>query len=328
MPLDFPANPTNGQIYEGFVYDSTLNSWESSSTVASLSARISAIESRVPAGTLHQWTTATAPQGYLLCQGQEISRTQFPNLFSAVGTIYGLGNGSTTFNLPDLRSRIPVGVQSPTTLGTATITIASPAVVTEASHGLATGSIVYFTTTGALPTGVTANTRYWAIVNDSNTFRLATSLSNAFAGTAINTSGTQSGTHTVYKSNYDLGRVSGAETHTLTPLEMPVHTHIQDSHNHTQDSHNHTQNSHSHSIPGGYVSPSGTQSGFTYTPLAGGSDYGFTYSNTEGTQATTATNIATTAVNDPTTATNQNTGGGGAHSNLQPYIVLNYIIKT
>ncbi|MDD3084233.1 MAG: hypothetical protein PHP82_04380 [Candidatus ainarchaeum sp.] len=43
---------------------------------------------------------------------------------------------------------------------------------------------------------------------------------------------------------------------------------------------------------------------------------------------TTATNQNTTATNQNTTATNQNTGGGGSHNNLQPYIVLNYIIKT
>jgi microcystin-dependent protein len=45
-------------------------------------------------------------------------------------------------------------------------------------------------------------------------------------------------------------------------------------------------------------------------------------------QATTATNQNATATNQNATATNQNTGGGGAHNNLQPYLVLNYIIKT
>lgn len=92
--------------------------------------------------------------------------------------------------------------------GTATISIASPAVVTKTAHGLATGDQVYLQTTGALPTGLSANTTYYVIYVDANTFRLATSLANAQAGTAINTSGSQSGTHTL--------RVDGQWT-TITP---------------------------------------------------------------------------------------------------------------
>jgi microcystin-dependent protein len=124
-----------------------------------------------------------------------------------------------------------------------------------------------------------------------------------------------------------LGETGGSKNHQLTIDEMPSHTHIQDAHNHTQNSHNHTQNSHTHDIRGGYVSPT-QQSGFTNSFVASGGTYGFTFSTTEDTQARTATNIATTATNQATTATNQNTGGGLAHNNLQPYIVLNYIIKT
>lgn len=81
--------------------------------------------------------------------------------------------------------------------GTVTMTIASPCVVTKTNHGFQTGDQVWFTTTGALPTGLAVNTVYYVIYVNANTFRLATSLANANAGTAINTSGSQSGTHTV-----------------------------------------------------------------------------------------------------------------------------------
>lgn len=60
----------------------------------------------VPAGSLTAYCGQTAPTGWLLCHGQEISRTQYSDLFAALGTTYGSGDGSTTFNLPDLRGRV------------------------------------------------------------------------------------------------------------------------------------------------------------------------------------------------------------------------------
>lgn len=49
------------------------------------------------------------PAGWLLCNGQAVSRTTFAALFAAIGTTYGVGNGTTTFNLPDMRGRVPAG---------------------------------------------------------------------------------------------------------------------------------------------------------------------------------------------------------------------------
>jgi len=54
-------------------------------------------------------TAATVPSGWLLCDGDAVSRTTYSDLFSAIGTLYGVGDGSTTFNLPDLRGRSPLG---------------------------------------------------------------------------------------------------------------------------------------------------------------------------------------------------------------------------
>lgn len=85
--------------------------------------------------------------------------------------------------------------------GTFTVTIASPGVFTKTAHGFATGDQVYLTTTGALPTGLTANTYYYVIANTADTFWLATSYANALASTKINTSGSQSGTHTVHRDS-------------------------------------------------------------------------------------------------------------------------------
>ena len=82
---------------------------------------------------------------------------------------------------------------------TATMTIASPAVVTLTAHGLLAGDSIYFTTTGALPTGVSANTTYYVISAGlaTDSFRFSASS----GGSAVNTSGSQSGTHTLYRAN-------------------------------------------------------------------------------------------------------------------------------
>lgn len=63
-----------------------------------------------PAGTVSMFAGASAPEGYLMCNGSAVSRTTYAALFAIVGTTYGSGDGSTTFNLPDLRQRFPIGV--------------------------------------------------------------------------------------------------------------------------------------------------------------------------------------------------------------------------
>lgn len=183
---------------------------------------------QVPAGTVLDFAGSSAPSGYLSCDGSAISRTTYARLFEAIGTTWGTGDGSTTFNLPDLRGRTSIG-------------------------------------SGA-GSGLTART---------------------LAGTG------------------------GEEAHILTTPEMPSHTHTQNAHTHTQDAH-----SHSGLLPRTY-------------------DYFSTGSNTTGTNVGLAlgdntissTSKTTVATNQNTTATNQNTGGDTAHNNMQPFAVLNKIIK-
>ena len=198
----------------------------------------------MPSGSITQFAGASAPTGWLSCDGANVSRTTYAALFAVVGTTYGVGDGSTTFGLPNMKGRIPVGYDSS-------------------------------------------------------------------------------------QSEFDaLGETGGAKTHTLTTSEMPSHTHTQDSHNHTQNAHGHTTvngGSHAHVVNGLNTGiPAGTN-GFGIGMLRIG-DGGYNYSTTGAGDHGHGINN-NTATNNATTATNQNTGGGGAHNNLQPYIVLNYIIK-
>jgi microcystin-dependent protein len=148
-----------------------------------------------------------------------------------------------------------------------------------------------------------------------------------------NMGGTDAGRLDIANSS---GTVVGSQYVTLTSAEMPSHTHTQNSHNHTQNSHNHSQNSHNHSqnahahnFTARWQGSSAV--GVNMSAPSFGTPYGigggYVEAATATNIATTATNIATTATNIATTATNQHTGGDGAHNNMQPTMVLNYIIK-
>ncbi len=77
---------------------------ETSNNLVSTAGTINdALKLAVPPGTVIAYAGSTIPEGYLLCDGSSISRATYSNLFKAIGIIYGVGDGSTTFNLPDYR---------------------------------------------------------------------------------------------------------------------------------------------------------------------------------------------------------------------------------
>ena len=67
------------------------------------------LDQSLPIGIVLPFAGSTAPSGWALCYGQAISRSSYSGLYGVIGTQYGSGDGSTTFNLPDLRGRVTAG---------------------------------------------------------------------------------------------------------------------------------------------------------------------------------------------------------------------------
>lgn len=68
--------------------------------------------SSLPSGAMLPYGGSSAPTGYLLCNGSAVSRTTYSTLFTAIGTTFGIGDGSTTFNIPDGRANVLGGYKS------------------------------------------------------------------------------------------------------------------------------------------------------------------------------------------------------------------------
>jgi microcystin-dependent protein len=84
---------------------------------------------RSEVGAIKPWAKTTAPVGYVLCDGAAISRTTYADLFAIISTTYGVGDSSTTFNVPDLQGKTPQGYDGNTynlagTGGANTVTVA------------------------------------------------------------------------------------------------------------------------------------------------------------------------------------------------------------
>jgi microcystin-dependent protein len=186
-----------------------------------------------PTGTVSMWATATAPTGWLLCDGSAVNRTTYADLFALLSTTYGAGDGSTTFNLPNFASRFPLGysASAPTKVFTFSSRSGNTITITGAdSHAhneIQTGQAVVFNTTGTVITGLTNATTYYLIRISATSFQLATSVANANAGTAIALSGDGTGTRT-FTATYTvrpLGQQGGEEAHALNDSELPSHDH-------------------------------------------------------------------------------------------------------
>lgn len=101
-------------------------------------------------GAVLPFAGANAPTGWLMCDGSAVSRTAFAELFASIGTTYGTGDGSTTFNLPDLRGRVAAGKDNMGGTPANRLTAAG-AGITGTSLGATGGSQTHTLTTAQMP---------------------------------------------------------------------------------------------------------------------------------------------------------------------------------
>ena len=99
------ASPT----FTGTPAAPTASSGTSTTQLATTAFAMGAAALVSPSGEIKMWPTASAPTGFLLCTGAAVSRTIYAALFAVIGTTFGAGDGTTTFNLPDFENRFPVG---------------------------------------------------------------------------------------------------------------------------------------------------------------------------------------------------------------------------
>ena len=138
-------------------------------SIAQMNAAVTAgIAAAVPAGSVFYFAAASAPTGYLKCDGSAVSRTTYAALFAVAGTTFGSGDGSTTFNLPDLRGEFirglddGRGVDAGRTLGSAqadSFASHTHTVTYGASEGDVTSTVTNGNTfSGSVTTGATGGT--------------------------------------------------------------------------------------------------------------------------------------------------------------------------
>lgn len=101
-------------------------------------------------GAVLPFAGANAPTGWLMCDGSAVSRTTFAELFASIGTTYGTGDGSTTFNLPDLRGRVAAGKDNMGGTPANRLTAAG-AGITGTSLGATGGNQTHTLTTAQMP---------------------------------------------------------------------------------------------------------------------------------------------------------------------------------
>lgn len=264
------------------------------------SVTINASASATPTGTVVAFAGSTAPAGWLLCDGGStgVLRTTYSALFAVIGTTYGAGDGSTTFNVPDLRGRVATGKDN---MGGTTASRVTTAI--SGVDGLTLGAV-----------GGNQSLHGHTHVQDQHTHLQAShghTQSNHSHGNSLTGTTTFAGAGHTHAGQGDLHAGIGAtnsDANRIGYIAGGVYA-----------------NPATYSVVGS--SRLNSQNFNHNTPV-----YGSTGGNSFNASVGISNAGATALINDATptnfvaTAVNQSTGAG-ASQNIQPTIILNYIIK-
>jgi len=110
LPSGYPLGavlwyPAGGYFVRSLVADNTESDLTNTTKWAKITVSAADLLQAVPTGSVQPYAGASIPAGWLLCDGSAVSRTDYAALFAAIGTLYGTGDGSTTFNLPDFTDK-------------------------------------------------------------------------------------------------------------------------------------------------------------------------------------------------------------------------------
>jgi len=177
----------------------------------------------MPTGSITMWPTATAPNGWVLCNGQALSRSAYSALFSIIGLTFGTGDGSSTFNVPNYTNLMPIGAggiygaaatggSASTTLSTANLPSHNHSAVSTSSstsNSISTSNSVSNSTSTSTPTGTATSTS----VSTPTGTATSTSVSTT-TGSAISTS-----------SSNTTGSAASSSSSTFSGNALPTHVH-------------------------------------------------------------------------------------------------------
>jgi microcystin-dependent protein len=288
----------------------------------SISATVDPLAGTVPTGAMIQYLGTTAPNGWLFCIGNAVSRSTYSGLFDLFGTRYGAGNGSTTFNLPDLRSRFPRGSAD-----------------TASLSGTAGGSATHQHTNTGLTTGSAGGHNHSVDVPS-----LSITGGSHSHTTADHSHTTADHSHVMDDHTHGTGNANANHAHNYNPPSTNTSTGNTNLSTPLGSSQNVSSSSHTHSLNIGENATTG--SGAAHSHSTGGASAGnSTYGASGG--AGNSTSGATSGAGNTTDSPNHShtinhpafntTGGEGAHthgqgtsdtiSNIPPYIDVNYIVK-
>lgn len=203
-------------------------------------------------GEVRMWSGSSAPTGWLLCNGAAVSRSTYSALFGITSTAFGVGDGSSTFNVPDMRGRVPVGVGTGVGDGAEDTdggAVPAGTALTARSLGEWTGT----ETIGLLAHTheMKSHTHTWSDTSDGPS-------TNTSGGPSVASTGGQSASHThahtIYNdwetgATYGPGRTYGGTGYSHSSGSQSA------DHSHSMQSHTHSLQSHTHAVSGTTTAP-------------------------------------------------------------------------